>query len=270
MQLKCVKGDSLRRVTQTKLYFAQMKSKAEFGFLQPPSSSTTKKRNRPKVRGRRLSYEGVSSLPDCVTYEPAFLPPSHSEQLMKELMEVIPFRQEEIKIFGKLVKEPRLCAWYGGAYKYSGRALKENPLDSVPQLASLRDRISRKLDLDLNSVLINLYRDGSDYIGWHSDDERELGPSKDDIVVASLSLGAARDFRLKRKDGAGNPISITLESGSLLIMRGETQKLWKHMVPKTKNVQQPRINLTFRFLHQVSTGSPTPKDGQTKRAIVRT
>mmetsp|Transcript_11515 Transcript_11515/g.47939 ORF Transcript_11515/g.47939 Transcript_11515/m.47939 type:complete len:264 (-) Transcript_11515:1067-1858(-) len=259
MKVKCSTLNPARGVTPTKLYFAHMKSKAAFGFLQSPSSSTKKRRMRPKVHSRRLSYEGVSSLPDCVTYEPAFLQPSHSEQLMKELMEVIPFRQEEIKIFGKLVKEPRLCAWYGGAYKYSGRVLKENPLDSVPQLAALRDTISRKLDLDLNSVLINLYRDGSDYMGWHSDDERELGPSKDDIVVASLSLGAARDFRLKRKDGAGNPISITLESGSLLIMRGETQKLWKHMVPKTKKVQQPRINLTFRFLHQPSTGSPTSK-----------
>jgi alkylated DNA repair dioxygenase AlkB len=114
----------------------------------------------------------------------------------------------------------------------------------LPVILELKARVEAACDAPFNSVLLNLYRDGADSMGWHSDDEPELGERP---VIASLSLGATRRFRLRhRLRKELEPVAIDLENGSLLIMAGETQRFWKHQISKTKRVSGPRVNLTFR------------------------
>ena len=100
-----------------------------------------------------------------------------------------------------------------------------------------------------NSVLVNFYRDGNDKVDWHADDEKALGV---DPVIASVSLGASRKFRMRRKDRSQAPIDIILGSGDVLVMRGSTQRLWEHEVPRSKRISQPRVNLTFRVIESSS------------------
>lgn len=149
-----------------------------------------------------------------------------------------------MSIFGRCVSIPRLEAWYGdpeAAYSYSGIAHEPNAW--TPLLAGLRDRISAAAGVAFNSVLINRYRDGSDSNGWHSDDERELGPLP---VIASLSLGATRRFVLRAKADHSVRREYRLEAGSLLIMPAGTQELFSHCVPKERRCNAQRLNLTFR------------------------
>ena len=115
----------------------------------------------------------------------------------------------------------------------------------TPELLSLKEIIELKTGEKFNSCLLNLYHNGNEGMGWHSDNEKELGEHP---VIASLSLGAARKFLLKHNQ-TKQKIAIILESGSLLLMKGETQEKWIHSLPKTKIIQKPRINLTFRFIH---------------------
>ena len=151
-------------------------------------------------------------------------------------------------MFDKTHKSPRLSAWFGEpgtVYKYSGitRSAQEWPnyFDEV------RDEIEKLTEQDFNSVLLNYYRAGSDGMGKHSDDEKELGRKP---VIASLSLGATRRFILHPKSiRSGKSISINLPHGSLMVMSGNCQKNWKHSVPKTKTPTGPRINLTFRKIY---------------------
>ncbi len=159
--------------------------------------------------------------------------------------ETLAWQQPQLRIFGRIVNAPRLEAWYGdtgAAYSYSG--LAHEPLPWTPELQALRKRVERTARVSFNSVLANLYRDGSDSNGWHADDEPELGEQP---VIASLSLGAPRRFLLRHRK-TGDRVEIVLESGSLLVMRGATQECWKHSVPKQRTVQMPRINLTFRSI----------------------
>lgn len=175
-----------------------------------------------------------------------FLPPSAAEALFQELLETIPWRQEPIKLFGKEVMQPRLTSWHGdpsARYRYSGLSLKPQPW--TPALQHLRQRVSDATGDEFNSVLLNLYRTGQDSMGWHADNEPELGPSP---VIASVSLGATRRFRLR--PGAGTPphapVGLDLPPGSLLVMRGPTQQRWQHALPKTARPVDARLNLTFR------------------------
>jgi len=176
-----------------------------------------------------------------------FLTPSQSSSYFSELLDLVEWKQHIIRIHGREIASPRLSAWYGdpGAhYRYSGLLLQ--PCSWLPTILELKARIEVACGVPFNSVLLNLYRDGSDSMGWHSDDEPELGERP---VIASLSLGATRRFRLRhrqRKDIA--PVAIDVESGSLLIMEGDTQRFWKHQVPKTRRAVGPRINLTFRVI----------------------
>ncbi len=149
-----------------------------------------------------------------------------------------------MRLFGREHLTPRLCAWYGDPgvrYAYSGQALE--PLPWPPALARLRARLQNALGCPFNSVLCNLYRDGTDSMGWHSDDEASLGPRP---VIASLSLGAARRFALRHRTRAYRSVALALGHGDLLIMAGDTQHHWQHAVPKTRRPIAPRINLTFR------------------------
>ncbi len=178
-------------------------------------------------------------------FEPHFLSESEARDLFARLLHDIAWTQPTIALFGVRRPIPRLEAWYGdsdAAYRYSGIA--HEPLPWTPELAALRDRVSAHAGAPFNSVLANLYRDGRDSIGWHSDDERELGPMP---TIASLSLGATRRFYIKAK-ASGERHAFDLCNGSLLLMSGASQQLWRHSVPKEPHVQHARINLTFRSI----------------------
>ncbi len=187
-------------------------------------------------------------------FDPDFIPAAGRASLFAALMTEIAFAPESIRILGRLTPAPRLVAWHGdpdAAYVYSGAPHEPQPW--TPTLAGLRDSVSARAGRGFNSVLANLYRSGADSMGWHSDSEPELGP---DPVIASLSLGATRRFRLKPKRGTdGGPVEIALTDGSLLVMRAGVQGRWRHAVPKEAGVQKPRINLTFRMV--ISAGRPT-------------
>ena len=189
---------------------------------------------------------GAIPIPDGeLVYLPGFVPRTAADRLLAELLALPDWQQLRLRLFGREVDAPRLTAWYGdpGArYGYSGIVHEPRPWPLV--LAALRARLRDELALDLNGVLANQYRDGRDSMGWHSDDEPELGPRP---VVASVSLGAERRFRLRhrtRKELA--PLDLTLEHGSLLVMRGETQHQWEHSLPRSARCREARVNLTFR------------------------
>jgi alkylated DNA repair dioxygenase AlkB len=154
-----------------------------------------------------------------------------------------PWRQDSLTYLGKEYPIPRLQQWFGDPgteYTYSGLHL--TPLPWTPVLDDLREKVCGLTDHKFNSVLVNYYRDGADSIAWHSDSEPEFGPNP---TIASLSLGATRDFNLRSYPDKARRATIPLENGSLLVMAGATQTAWQHSVPKRKGAG-PRINLTFR------------------------
>ena len=151
-------------------------------------------------------------------------------------------------MFGKTHPQPRLTAWYGDmAYRYSGLTMQ--PLPWTPLLLEIKNRVETITDHRFNSVLLNYYRDQADSMGMHSDDEKELGPNP---AIASLSLGAERLFSLKHKTRRDlKTLKQGLPDSSLMLMRGETQKHWRHGIDKSRRAHGPRINLTFRrILHE--------------------
>ncbi len=148
-----------------------------------------------------------------------------------------------IKIFGKTHQIPRLQAWYADneiEYTYSGKKLQRHNWNNL--LLEIKEKIENITSFKFNSVLANLYRDGNDSMGLHSDDEKELGKKP---VIASLSLGETREIYFKHKNKKLNLI-IPQVSGQLIVMHGKTQEYWKHEIKKTKKIKKPRINLTFR------------------------
>ena len=183
-------------------------------------------------------------LPTNIHLTPDFLSPEVADSLLRELITDIPWQQDRIRLYGREHPIPRMHQWHADAgVEYSWSGLTMQPRDWLPQLATLRDRLTDECDIRFNSVLANLYRDGNDSMGWHADDESELGSAP---VIASISLGAARDFQLRRKDGRGETLTVKLSHGSLLIMRDDSQAVYQHALPKRKRVTEPRINLTFR------------------------
>ncbi|MGE0826032.1 MAG: alpha-ketoglutarate-dependent dioxygenase AlkB [Candidatus Binatia bacterium] len=180
-----------------------------------------------------------------VYYMRRFLPAETAQTLLRHFVEDVPWRAEQITMWGKTFPQPRLIAWYGDRgknYTYSGIHLTAVPW--TPTLRELKSKVEGIARTTFNSVLLNYYRDHRDSIGFHSDDEKELGRRP---IIASVSVGEARSFILKHKtDKAVKPIRLSLESGSLLVMQGETQHYWKHGVEKEAHLCGPRINLTFR------------------------
>ncbi|PSJ44808.1 alpha-ketoglutarate-dependent dioxygenase AlkB [Zobellella endophytica] len=155
----------------------------------------------------------------------------------------IPWQQHRLRLFGRELDEPRLSCWMGeAAYRYSGQTRAPEPWH--PLVAEIGRRLAELCGQPFNGVLLNLYRDGRDSMGWHADDEPELGAEP---VIASVSLGAARCFVL-RHPGSGERRRLELGHGSLLVMAGEMQHHWQHALPKTAGIDRPRINLTFRRL----------------------
>ena len=184
-----------------------------------------------------------------VLFDAQFLTPGVAAAVLAELTATIPWRQEPIRLFGKQVLQPRLTAWHGDPtahYSYSGLALAPQPW--TPALQKLRQQVEAASNARFNSVLLNLYRNERDSMGWHADDEPALGPAP---VIASVSLGATRRFRFRPRDSQYTPhapVSLELPGGSLLVMRGPTQQHWQHAVPKTARPTAARLNLTFRLI----------------------
>jgi alkylated DNA repair dioxygenase AlkB len=187
-----------------------------------------------------------------VTFERAFV--GEHLALMARLTASLPLHQETIVLFGKTVAMPRLTSWHGDpgcSYAYSGRVFE--PATWTTELADLRDRLARREGCTFNSVLVNYYRDGRDSMGEHADDEPELGPSRDDIRIASVSLGDTRRFVLRhRRTRAVH--AFELGEGSVLVMGGTTQRHFRHHLPRTRQPVGPRMNLTFRVISSAPAG----------------
>jgi alkylated DNA repair dioxygenase AlkB len=183
----------------------------------------------------------VSILRDLDTHAP-------HEAIFDKLLQDTKWRQREMNMYGRKVLQPRLTAWYGDpdrSYVYSG--IKNIPLPWTDLLREIKRRIEDCTEQSFNSVLLNYYRDNNDSMGFHSDDERELGPEP---AIASLSLGDRRTFLFKhklRKDL--DLISVPLPSGSVLLMKGPTQRNYQHAINREKRPCGPRINLTFRKIY---------------------
>ena len=182
-------------------------------------------------------------LPADFEVQPRFLDPAESEAIFRDLRRTVDWQQNHLSVFGRRVALPRLTAWYGdpgSCYAYSG--IVNDPLPWTETLQRLRILLQDRTGAKYNSVLLNLYRDARDGVGWHSDDEPELGSSP---TIASLSFGEARRLRFRHKR-TRESINLELSDGSLLVMRGRSQRDWDHCVPKsTKNLRE-RINATFR------------------------
>jgi alkylated DNA repair dioxygenase AlkB len=179
-------------------------------------------------------------------YEPGFLAPGDADLLLEGLLRLTDWERLRLRIFGREVEAPRLTAWYGdpgASYAYSGVVHEPRPWPEC--LVALRDRLRAELGAPFNSVLANLYRDGRDSMGWHSDDERELGEQP---LIASVSLGARRRFLLRQRGAGTENVELELEHGSLFAMWGSTQRRWKHRVPRSARCHEPRVNLTFRYI----------------------
>ncbi len=163
-------------------------------------------------------------------------------QLLARLVADSAWRQEEITVYGKTYRQPRLSAWYGDlGYSYSGIRLEPEPWTAT--LQAIRQRVETLTGHSFNSVLLNYYRDNNDRMGMHSDDEKELGPRP---VIASLSLGAERSFLLRHKTRKNLGIKLPLPAGSLLLMSGDLQRHWRHGINSQRQACGARINLTFR------------------------
>ena len=187
------------------------------------------------------------NLPDAdIIYFPTFFENNRAKDIYDELLDSTPWRQDNIKVFGKEFAQPRLTALYGNdgkPYSYSNITMQPNPWNLL--LQKIKFQVESVTETQFTTVLLNYYRDGRDSNGWHADNEKELGRNP---VIASVSFGAERNFQLKHNTIADAKKNIVLEHGSLLMMQGTTQHFWKHQIPKTAKMVLPRINLTFRII----------------------
>lgn len=180
-------------------------------------------------------------------FYPDFFPKEQSDVFYRTLLEEVNWKQEPIKLFGKEIMQPRLTAWYadaGKTYSYSGITMPGNKW--TEPLLKIKSAVEKVSQVTFNSALLNLYRNGQDSMGWHRDNERELGHNP---TIASVSFGADRLFQLREYASKSGLKSLLLSHGSVLLMRGETQPHWEHRVPKTNKVNVARINITFRIVH---------------------
>ena len=190
---------------------------------------------------KTLAPEGL------LDYRSAWLAPADADRLLDCLAAEVPWELRSIRMFGRELMQPRLLCFMGDpgmVYRYSGGDYAAVPWH--PAVEELRWGLNRSLATAFNSVLLNLYRDGSDSMGWHADDEPELGSRP---TIASISLGAERRFVLRRRDDPRQRLELVLAHGSLLLMAGDLQTHWQHQLPKTARPVGPRLNLTFRRIH---------------------
>lgn len=185
------------------------------------------------MRKEVLLTDGASSL--------LYFPDAFTSMNCSSLLQSIPWRQNNIRIFGKTYPEPRLTAWFGPSYSYSNIHWPAQPFPA--NLLHLKNSVEELSTATFNGCLLNLYRNGNDSMGWHRDNEKEI----DQTVIASLSLGEARDFKVRHRTSK-KVMTIKLTHGSLLIMNN-LQDTYEHSVPKRKGVEGQRINMTFRQLY---------------------
>jgi len=194
-----------------------------------------------------FSEEIKLKLPDCeISYFPCFLNSAKANSYFEIFKNTIPWQQDDIKVFGKVYPQPRLTALYGNngkPYTYSNITMQSHQFSK--EILEIKKDIETKIEVDFTTCLLNLYRDGKDSNGWHSDNEKELGKNP---VIASLTLGQERYFHLKHRTEKNLKYKLLLEHGSLLLMQGETQHHWLHQIPKTSKPISERINLTFRVI----------------------
>ena len=192
-----------------------------------------------------------------VRYIPAFLAAATADELFARTMAEAAWQRERLTMFGRELLAPRLTVWYGEpdtAYRYSGVERRVTPWP--PLLRDLAGRIAIAIGWRFNYVLVNRYRDGNDMLGWHADDEPDLGAMP---VIATLSVGAERTLRIRKRQG-GVSIARTLAHGSLLLMWGRSQRDYKHCVPRTKKPVGERLSFTFRLTRDkpLPGEAPTP------------
>ena len=181
-----------------------------------------------------------------VHYFPDFLSCEASDQLLAKSIAEILWEQDQIKLFGRIVKVPRLSAWFSQTnttYRYSG--LTHQPKQMPEFIKTLLHDVVVKTGVEFNSILVNLYRDGNDSMGLHADDEAELGPA---VNIASLSVGVPRTLVFRHRYNKLARIALPVAHGSLLMMYSPLQKYWMHELPKRKNVAAPRVNFSFRVI----------------------
>jgi alkylated DNA repair dioxygenase AlkB len=190
--------------------------------------------------------EPTNLLPyDGEVYYGKIIPIDDAEDHLTGLLDNIVWKNDEAVIFGRHIITKRKVAWYGDAdYSYTYSNITKRALLWTPQLLVLKQLTEQLSGTRFNSCLLNLYHDGEEGMAWHSDDEKSLGKN---TSIASLSFGAERKFAFKHK-ATKQTVSLVLESGSLLLMKGTTQSNWLHGLPKTKKVTRPRVNLTFRTM----------------------
>lgn len=184
-----------------------------------------------------LPYDGE------VFYYEDFFTAQQSQEFLHILTEEIPWKHDEVVIFGKVIQTLRKVAWYADderPYTYSGRT--KIGLPWTPTLLSIKSAIEEKAKIAFNGGLMNYYHDGNEGASWHADNEKTIIPNS---CIASVSFGAARKFEFKHKQ-TEKKVSVTLAPGSLLLMQGTTQTHWIHALPKSKKIKDPRLNLTFR------------------------
>lgn len=180
-----------------------------------------------------------------VRYYGSILDSKSANHYFDQLLKTILWEHDQTVIFGKLIVTKRKVAWYGDEpFNYTYSKTTKSAFPWTKELLELKQIIENKSGETFNSCLLNLYHSGEEGMSWHSDDEKDL---KKNGAIASLSLGATRKFAFKHKVSK-QTVSVVLENGSLLIMKGSTQSNWLHRLPPTKRISTPRINLTFRTI----------------------
>ncbi len=197
-----------------------------------------------------IEEDGSPNLLPCdgmVVYYDAILPGAAATQYFDVLLQTIAWEHDELIIFGKRIVTQRETAWYGDrAFPYTYSHATKVALPWTPELLAIKTLAEGFSGEKYNSCLLNLYHDGSEGMGWHSDDEDSIEP---DSAIASVSLGAVRKFHLRHRKN-GDKVSLVLAHGSLLVMQGTTQVHWQHSLPKALRVREARINLTFRLMRE--------------------
>ncbi|MFD1772127.1 alpha-ketoglutarate-dependent dioxygenase AlkB family protein [Sphingobacterium suaedae] len=197
-----------------------------------------------------VSARKTIEMPDMelMLYE-GFIPKEEADYYYTTLLHATPWRQYQMPMYDKVVTAPRMIAWYGEK-EYAG----EDALSWTPELIALRKKIEQETGIAFNAVLLNLYRNGSDSVAWHTDKEHRTGRNPN---IASVTFGQTRPFRLRHRTKKDIPqLEIPLHHGTLLLISGTTNTYWEHQIPKSAKQLLPRINLTFRQLKT----AVTPED----------
>ena len=202
------------------------------------------------TEGQEKTFEVISLQDGEILFMRNFFTSSEAKYYFELLQNSINWKQEEVTFYGKTFPVPRKTAWYGfEGFNYSYSGIKCFPEIWTEELLEIKKEIEKLIpDEDFTSVLLNLYNNGNDKMGWHSDDEKELGINP---TIASVSLGETRRFEIKNKQNPELHFRFELTSGSLLIMRGALQHHWVHQIPSQKKVKNARINLTFRTIKKI-------------------